>query len=448
VAEPEPEPLSGPEPLEPAPMDGGEPAPEPGPAPAPELATDDDEFEDEADAFDEDDELEDAEAPAGTRRVSGAERSRVAPKRQVRRRHKRPPRSARAPGARRRRYAGRAGSLVAIVLAGALIWFLIELFQPFHGSGHGRVTVTIPAHASSSTVGDLLEREGVISSSFFFEARATLAGERSDLRSGTYHLQQGMSYGSVLKILTTAPPAARVTELTLTEGKTRRQVDTLLRAQGVHGSYLAETRRSPLLNPRRYGAPRSTPSLEGFLFPETYQLREPIRISALVADQLRTFRQRFAHVNLGYARHAKLTAYDVLIIASMVEGEAATARDRPLVASVIYNRLKAGMPLQIDATTRYATGNYTKPLTVSELNSPSPYNTRIHKGLPPTPIDNPGVAAINAAAHPARTKDLFFVVKPGTCIQVFTPSYQQFLKYQQQYQAARSARGGRSPSRC
>jgi UPF0755 protein len=257
-----------------------------------------------------------------------------------------------------------------------------------------------------------------------------------------------MSYGSVLKILTTPPPPARVTELTLTEGKTRRQIDALLRAQGVHGRYLAETRRSPLLNPAHYGAPRGTPSLEGFLFPETYQLREPIKISDLVADQLRTFRRRFAHVDLSSARRAGMSPYDVLIIASMVEGEAATERDRPLVASVIYNRLKAGMPLQIDATTRYATGNYTKPLTISELNSPSPYNTRIHKGLPPTPIDNPGMASINAAAHPGRNNYLFFVVKPGTCTQVFTASYQQFLKYQQQYQAARAARGGRSPSSC
>ncbi len=105
-------------------------------------------------------------------------------------------------------------------------------------------------------------------------------------------------------------------------------------------------------------------------------------------------------MNLSYARSKHLTPYDVLIIASMIEAEAATAHDRPLVSSVIYNRLRDGMPLQLDATTRYATGNYTKPLTVSELNSSSPYNTRIHKGLPPTPIGNPGLAAIQAAAHP------------------------------------------------
>ncbi len=154
-------------------------------------------------------------------------------------------------------------------------------------------------------------------------------------------------------------------------------------------------------------------------------------------------------MTLGYARRRHLTGYDVLIIASMVEAEAQTARDRPLIASVIYNRLAANMPLQIDATTRYASGNYTKPLTDSELNSASPYNTRIHKGLPPTPIDNPGLASINATAHPPSTNYLYFVVKPcGNGEQVFASSYRQFLAYAQQYQAARAKLGGRSPSHC
>ncbi|MBV8220150.1 MAG: endolytic transglycosylase MltG, partial [Solirubrobacterales bacterium] len=144
-----------------------------------------------------------------------------------------------------------------------------------------------------------------------------------------------------------------------------------------------------------------------------------------------------------------LTPYDVLIIASMVQAEAATARDRPLIASVIYNRLRLGMPLQIDATTRYATGNYTKPLTDAQLSSRSPYNTRIHTGLTPTPIDNPGLASMQAAAHPANTNYLYFVVKPcGNGEQVFTSSYNQFLADAQKYQQARNAHGGNSPERC
>ena len=121
----------------------------------------------------------------------------------------------------------------------------------------------------------------------------------------------------------------------------------------------------------------------------------------LVADQLDTFKAEFAKVNLGYARAKHLTPYDVLNIASLIEAETPTAHDRPLVASVIYNRLADGMMLGLDSTTQYATGNFTRPLTVSQLHSPSPFNTRTHVGLPPTPIDNPGLAAIQAAAHPA-----------------------------------------------
>ena len=124
----------------------------------------------------------------------------------------------------------------------------------------------------------------MISSSFFFDLRATLAGERGDLRSGTYRLQLGMSYGSVLKTLTTPPKPAKVTNLTITEGRTRREINALLRSQHIRGSYVAATRHSPLLNPRHYGAPRHTSSLEGFLFPSTYQLREPISLGALVAE--------------------------------------------------------------------------------------------------------------------------------------------------------------------
>src|SRR5205823_6662191 len=146
-----------------------------------------------------------------------------------------------------------------------------------------RVTVVIPAQASSSQIGDLLAGHGVISSSFFFELRATLAGERGDLHSGVYHLQKGMSYGAVLTALTKPPPAAKVTNVTIIEGRNRHEVDALLRAEHVHGSYLAATRSSPLLNSKKYGLRHRPPTLEGFLFPDTYQLVEPFKMSTLVA---------------------------------------------------------------------------------------------------------------------------------------------------------------------
>lgn len=395
------------------------------------------------------DDEHDHEVASGTRRVGWRERkgaNAATP---------RPPRRdaglRRGPGPLkgRRSLIIRTAAVLALLLAAALIWFCVELFQPFHGSGHGSISVTIPARSSTSHVGDLLERDGVIASSFFFGVRAALEGDRGKLLAGTYHLKLDMSYGQVLKALTTRPPAAKVTNVTIIPGRTRFQINALLRAQGVRGSYLAATRRSPLLSPVSYGAPRRTDSLEGFLFPDTYQLREPIGVGALVADELTQFRKEFATVNLGYARSKHLTPYDVLIIASIIEEEAATAHDRPLVASVIYNRLKAGTALGMDSTTRYEFNDYTKPLTSSQLSARSPYNTRLNKGLPPTPISNPGLAAIQAAAHPARTNYLYFVVKPcGNGSSVFSSNYNQFLADSARYQSARAARRGRSPTKC
>jgi uncharacterized YceG family protein len=178
-------------------------------------------------------------------------------------------------------------------------------------------------------------------------------------------------------------------------------------------------------------------------------LTEPISVNQLVAKQLTAFKREFASVDLRYARSRHLTAYDVLIIASIVEKEAATAHDRPLVASVIYNRLKDHIPLGMDSTTRYEFNDYDRPLTTSQLSARSPYNTRLHAGLPPTPIGNPGLAAINAAAHPATTSYLYFVVKPcGNGASAFESSYQSFLADSARYQRARTQRGGRSPARC
>jgi uncharacterized YceG family protein len=387
------------------------------------------------------------EVASGTRRVGWRERSAAMA---ARAHHTAEPRPRQPRGTpRRRSLLVRGAAVLVLLLAAAVIWFCIELFQPFHGSAYGKVTVTVPGQAGARQVGDLLARDGVVASGFFFDLRAALAGDRGDLRAGTYHLKRNMTYGQALKALTTPPPAAKTSEVTMVPGETRRQFDARLRSEGVKGSYLAATRRSALLRLSAYGAPRSTPSLEGFLFPDTYQLRVPIAIGTLVADQLKQFKRVFSRIGMGYAHRHRLTAYQILIVASIVEKEAATARDRTLVASVIYNRLHAGIPLGMDSTTRYEFNDYTKPLTDSQLAARSPYNTRVNRGLPPTPIDSPGLSSLQAAAHPPATNYLYFVVKPcGNGAMVFSSSYNQFLADSAKYQQARAARGGKSPTKC
>jgi uncharacterized YceG family protein len=351
---------------------------------------------------------------------------------------------------RARRGLRRVVPILVLLVIVAVAGFCFLLFQPFHGQGYGSVTVRIPSGSSAGQIGDLLAAKGVVRSGFFFSLRARLDGDRANLRAGTYRLKRAMPYGEALAALTTAPRAAATIRVTLPEGPSRAELAPRVRAAGVSGSYLSATARSTALRPTSYGAPPGTRALEGFLFPDTYELRRSgATAKQLVADQLATFKRQFGKVNLAQARKRNLSGYDVLIIASMIEREALVPKDRRLIAAVIYNRLRQGMALGIDATLRYRLDNWSRPLRVSELNSASAYNTRKHKGLPPTPIGNPGLASMQAAADPANVGFLFYVVKPcGNGAHAFSSTDAQFQRDVAAYNRARVKRGGKDPSRC
>jgi uncharacterized YceG family protein len=171
-------------------------------------------------------------------------------------------------------------------------------------------------------------------------------------------------------------------------------------------------------------------NLEGFLFPATYEFLRATTSRKLVADQLDAFCRNWRKVDMRYARSKNLTPYDVLIIASMIEKEAAVASERKLIAAVIYNRLRNGMALGIDATLRYGLDiPPTESITQSQLQSGSPYNTRYRTGLPPTPIANPGLASIRAAAHPAKVDYLYFARKKDKLHHFFTASESEFSEF-------------------
>jgi UPF0755 protein len=347
---------------------------------------------------------------------------------------------------RSRRWGLIVAAAIATVLLGVAAWFLLSLFQPFHGDGEGEeMRVVVPRDSTLGDIAQLLERDGVISSAGFFELRARIEGRSGNLKPGPYSFQQNMSYDAVLNRLEKGVPP-NVVMVTIPEGRSRREIAPLVTK--LDGNYLRATRSSPVLDPRDYRA-KGARNLEGFLFPATYELKKGQPVSRLVERQLEAFKRNFDKVDLSYAKSKNLTPYDVLIIASMVEREAQVARERPLVASVIYNRLRQGMTLGIDATIRYALNQWKRPLRVSELESPSPYNTRTNPGLPPGPIGNPGLASIKAAARPAKSDYLFYVVKPcGHGEHSFSSTDAEFQKDVDRYNAARERRGGKSPTNC
>jgi len=206
------------------------------------------------------------------------------------------------------------------------------------------------------------------------------------------------------------------------------------------------------LDPRRYGAPADTGDLEGFLFPATYELKAGAPAAQLVDDQVVAFRERFTSDDARRARALRVTPYQLLTVASMIEREAKTPADRPKIAAVIYNRLRDGVPLGIDATIYYAVeqqkgiATYTGELTRSQLRIASPYNTRTHKGLPPTPIANPGAESIEAAAHPAHVPYLYYVAGADGCGEsVFSRTAAEFEKNAAAYAAAVKRNGGKPP---
>jgi uncharacterized YceG family protein len=337
--------------------------------------------------------------------------------------------------------------IAAAILAILAAWFLIALFQPFHGAGNGRVALLVPKGSGVSEVGDLLSEKGVIDNSTLFQIRVTLAGKRSEIYSGHFTLAHEMSYGEAIDALS-QPPVKRTVTVTIPEGYTRSQAAQLVEEDGVPGSYTKATVKSKYLNPAQYGG-KGAKDLEGFLFPDTFELKPQAPVADLVQLQLQDFKRRIKGVDMSYAKSKNLTVFDVLTIASMVQREAGVSSQYKQVASVIYNRLHEGMPLGIDATIRFATGNYTKPLTESELAIDSPYNTRTNAGLPPGPIGNPGLEAIEAAAHPAKTGYLFYVTTPGACGKLtFAKTEAEFEAAVAKYNSAREAAGGNSPTSC
>src|SRR4051794_22720317 len=356
------------------------------------------------------------------------------------------PGAVRPPAARRPTGAGgrwrrRLAAAVAIGLLGAALWFINSTFQPFHGPGSGGVRVVIPPGTDAAQIGDHLERAGVIDSSFFFLVNATLTMRRGDLRDGSYLLRKGMTNGQAIDALMQGPKAKVVKTFTVTipEGRSRHESAPLVRQSAVAGDYLKATARPTLRSrARKLGLPKGTKTLEGFLFPATYTLTAGATADDLVDKQLDAFKDNFSKLDTRYAKRRNLSRYDILIIASMIEREASLDRERPLVAAVIYNRLKRGMPLGIDATIRYAENNWTRPLRVSELERDGPYNTRLNRGLPPTPIGNPGLASLRAAVKPSNKNYLFYVRKPGKSGEhAFSSSDAQFQRDVQRYQASR-----------
>lgn len=313
------------------------------------------------------------------------------------------------------------GVLTLAVIAVALGGYL------FMRPGSGTREVVIPSGATTSQIGQILEREGVIGSDSFFGSVVRLRRLEGRLQAGRYEMRSGMGLLAALNEMARGPDE-KGTGITIPEGFSVRQISQRVGARThiTEQNFLAATNSTV----RARIQPPSVTTLEGFLFPETYFISNQETAQSLVRRMVEQFDARTADLDWSYATSRGLSPYQAVIIASLVEREARVAEDRGKIAAVIYNRLQKGMRLQIDITALYGLEEHKVP-TRADLRRPSPYNTYLIDGLPPTPIASPGHEAIQAALRPDATDALYYVVIDPSGKHGFTNSPEEFERLKQ-----------------
>lgn len=298
---------------------------------------------------------------------------------------------------------------------------------PSHGV---RVEVRVPPGISADDVARILARAGVIESVDAFLAEVQKQAADGDLKPGAYSFRVGEDFPVIIAELRrgAGPDGLRVT---IPEGLSIDQTATRLKqTYGLVGSEYARLTAHPeeFALPKVGGATIHPSSLEGLLFPATYFVGQGSDISGLIQQQLGTFDRETSHLHWENAADLGVSPYEIVIVASLIEKEARLPEDRARVAAVVYNRLAKDMSLGIDATVRYALKKWTDPLTKSDLEVDSPYNTRRNKGLPPGPVASPGVASLEAALAPEHVPYLYYVLIDAEGHHFFTDSYEEFLR--------------------
>ena len=339
-----------------------------------------------------------------------------------------------SPRAKHRRRTNAGPTVLGLLLVAGVLGVVYLIYATATG-GEGEQEPPVKANVevvrgdTLSSVADKLEQAGIVESALMFKVEARAGGyEDTQIKTGEYTFERGEDTDKILAKLTAgvAPPTL---EITIPEGLDLEQTaQQVARQSDVSASRFEEAARRTDYG---YGflEDRVIKSTEGFLFPKKYQFEKGTTAPQMVTRMLEQYLIETQTMDIsGAEERLSLTEYQLVTVASLIEKEAASPKERPLVASVIYNRLRKGMPLQIDATVVYALGDPKRELSLADLKVDSPYNTYEHTGLPPGPICNPSRQSLEAAIHPADTDYLYYVLKANGEEHYFTDNYDDFLR--------------------
>ncbi|MFL6204009.1 MAG: endolytic transglycosylase MltG [Acidimicrobiales bacterium] len=331
-------------------------------------------------------------------------------------------------GCRRLAIAGVAVLLVLVLAAGAgAVWVQRQIDPP--GEPGDTEQLVIPEGSTSDDIGALLASEDIISSELVWEWYLRINGG-GPFQAGTYELAKRMAIGDVIDVLGDGPAAPEERTFTIPEALTLKEIlDRLAdpdKGLGLDRDALQQLMDSGQI--RWSGQPADQPSNEGILFPETYRVPADVDEKAVLQKMVGQLESVTTELDVASAQQRfNLTPYEVLTVASLIEEETKVDSERSQVARVIYNRLSQGIPLGIDATSRYEAVLAGRDRSDVDFDSTSPYNTRKNAGLPPTPIASPGRASIEAALNPAEGPWIYYVLEDAEGHHFFTDSNSEFI---------------------
>lgn len=327
-------------------------------------------------------------------------------------------------------------SFAALMIAGAYFYITDKIGKPVEKTGFFRNFV-ISTGESATQIGEHLAKEGLISDSFYFKFYLWKSGLKSSIKAGEYSLSSAMNIPSIADIISKGKIIEQEVVVLIQEGLTSAEIEEILISKGlIKKGRLAEAIQEKNLNQNyKYdflADKTKGANLEGYLFPDTYKFYKKTTPEEILEKILNNFGKKVGlDMRVEIARQRK-TIFEVLTMASIVQEEANGASDMKIIAGIFENRLEIGKPLEADSTINFITGKKMPQALYSDLEISSPYNTYKNIGLPPGPIDNPGLDAIQAVIWPEKTDYLYFLHTPdGKAI--YSKTYEEHLKNKAKY---------------
>ncbi|MBR5122970.1 MAG: endolytic transglycosylase MltG, partial [Anaerotignum sp.] len=330
---------------------------------------------------------------------------------------------------------------VALVVGGGMFFAMNRVMNPpkeeleLNGT---TISVTIPEGAGTEEIANILKENDLISSVFGFKLTSKLEGFDGTYKCGTYNVDTGMTKRQIMELLQSGKVASDL-KLMVPEGNTVKQIAARAEEAGICTAeeFIAEANTGTFDYEFLKDLPEREYRLEGYLFPDTYFLSENMTAHDVIDTMLKRFDQMYTEEYRNAVASSGHTLDEIVTLASMVEKEIKLPEERTRAAGVMYNRLRDGITLGIDATVLYAVGKTAGELTQADLNTDSPYNTRINYGLPLGPIANPGEASFKAALYPETHNYLYYVVEAvGKDNHVYCETYDEFLSAKAAYNAS------------